>query len=218
MAEITNYFDNEGIVQRAEEYINSRNTVFSKKEPLTFIQFLHNINNKDFSWEGVCRFCARYNPNGGNSCSINWSNCEEEILWHIIKGERVPSGETELKEIIDKIRRDAAEKAEERRREMEAEDIWMEFQQDTADNPVNVSSDPMVENPTHYTSGTIECIDAIASATKDLNGIEAFDTGNAIKYLWRWRKKNGKQDLEKARWYVNHLIAHLEKAEEDENE
>lgn len=80
------------------------------------------------------------------------------------------------------------------------------------------SSDLMVEKPPHYTSGAIECIDAIAAAVEGLQGIEAFDTANAIKYLWRWKRKNGKQDLEKARWYVNHLIGHLEKAGEDENE
>ena len=80
------------------------------------------------------------------------------------------------------------------------------------------SPDLMVEKPPHYTSGAIECIDAIAAAIGELQGIEAFDTANAIKYLWRWKRKNGKQDLEKARWYVNHLIAHLEKAGEDENE
>jgi hypothetical protein len=67
-------------------------------------------------------------------------------------------------------------------------------------------NDP-VNKPIHYASGNgIECVDAIAEAIKDLQGIEAHSTGNAIKYLWRWKKKNGLQDLEKARWYINHLI------------
>ena len=64
----------------------------------------------------------------------------------------------------------------------------------------------MVNKPPHYTGGAVECIDAIAEATKYLNGIEAHDTACAIKYLWRWKKKNGVEDLKKAVWYINHLI------------
>ncbi len=52
----------------------------------------------------------------------------------------------------------------------------------------------------------IEAIDAIAAATTNLKGIEAVCTGNAIKYLWRWKKKNGAEDLRKAVWYVNRLL------------
>jgi hypothetical protein len=61
-------------------------------------------------------------------------------------------------------------------------------------------------NPSHYTYGGIECIDAIAAATSYLQGEDAFCTGNAIKYLWRWKQKNGVEDLEKAKWYINRLI------------
>jgi hypothetical protein len=45
---------------------------------------------------------------------------------------------------------------------------------------------------------------------EDLVGVEATDTGNIIKYLWRWKNKDGVNDLKKAQWYINHLIAHLE--------
>ena len=63
-----------------------------------------------------------------------------------------------------------------------------------------------VNHPAHYTAGGIECIDAIAAATEGLQGIEAVCTANAIKYLWRWRKKNGAEDLKKAIWYINRLL------------
>ena len=66
-----------------------------------------------------------------------------------------------------------------------------------------------VNHPTHYTAGKIECIDAIESATVNLTGIEAVCTGNAIKYLWRWKQKNGVEDLHKAKWYINRLIENL---------
>jgi hypothetical protein len=63
-----------------------------------------------------------------------------------------------------------------------------------------------VNHPAHYNAGNIECIDAIEEAVKGLEGKEAFATGNAIKYLWRWKRKGGKEDLKKAVWYINRLI------------
>lgn len=72
--------------------------------------------------------------------------------------------------------------------------------------------DEMVSHPKHYQSKTgLEVIDVIEAFTFDLNGIEATDTGNIIKYICRWKKKNGLEDLKKAEWYLNHLINHIEK-------
>lgn len=69
-----------------------------------------------------------------------------------------------------------------------------------------------VNHPAHYISKNgIETIDVIQAFTEDLIGIEATDTGNIVKYISRWKKKNGLEDLKKARWYLNHLIAHVEK-------
>lgn len=67
-----------------------------------------------------------------------------------------------------------------------------------------------VNHPPHYTAGSIECIDAIESATTGLAGGRAYSTGAAIKYLWRWSRKGGAEDLKKARWYIDRLIAELE--------
>lgn len=77
---------------------------------------------------------------------------------------------------------------------------------------VKLDKPSMVNHPSHY-SGSIEAIDAIAAATAGLTGVEAFDTGNALKYLWRWKRKNGVEDLNKAVWYIQHLIKYLEGAE-----
>lgn len=66
-----------------------------------------------------------------------------------------------------------------------------------------------INHPSHY-AGKVECIDCLESATEGLNGIEAVCTANAIKYLYRWKKKNGITDLRKCLWYVNHLIEKLE--------
>lgn len=67
-----------------------------------------------------------------------------------------------------------------------------------------------INHPDHY-QGKVEAIDAIEAATDGLDGIEAVCTGNAIKYLYRWKRKNGVEDLKKAQWYIDRLIKKLEK-------
>ena len=66
-----------------------------------------------------------------------------------------------------------------------------------------------VNHPAHYTQGGIECIDAIEAATIDKSGIEAVCVGNVLKYLWRYEAKGGRQDVEKARWYLQRLLYHM---------
>lgn len=69
-----------------------------------------------------------------------------------------------------------------------------------------------VNHPPHYkTKSGLETIDVIEAFTDGLNGVEATDTGNVIKYICRWSHKNGIEDLKKAQWYLNHLINHVEK-------
>lgn len=69
----------------------------------------------------------------------------------------------------------------------------------------------MVSHPPHYQSETgLEVIDVIKAYTSDLKGIEATDTGNIIKYICRWKHKNGVEDLKKAKWYLDHLIKEVE--------
>jgi hypothetical protein len=73
----------------------------------------------------------------------------------------------------------------------------------------------MVNHPPHYQSESgLEAIDVIEAFTADLMGIEATDTGNVLKYMLRWKGKNGLEDLKKARWYLDHLINHVEKLQE----
>lgn len=68
-----------------------------------------------------------------------------------------------------------------------------------------------INHPSHYISKFgIETIDVIAAFTEGLEGIEAVCTGNIIKYICRWKKKNGLEDLRKAAWYLNYLISHIE--------
>lgn len=75
-----------------------------------------------------------------------------------------------------------------------------------------------VNHPAHYTAGGVECIDALEAATEGLQGIVAVCAANAIKYIWRFSRKNGAEDIDKAIWYLNRLKRALhERSEKTEN-
>lgn len=83
-------------------------------------------------------------------------------------------------------------------------------------NDINTNKD-MINHPDHYQSANgLEVIDVIEEFTSDLKGIEATDTGNILKYICRWKKKNGIEDLKKAKWYLEHLIDYVESTETTE--
>lgn len=75
-------------------------------------------------------------------------------------------------------------------------------------------NDP-VNHPSHYTQGGIECIDAIGAAVGGLSGMDAVLTSQIIKYIWRWKHKNGVEDLRKAGWYLDRLIKAQEVSHDD---
>ena len=59
-------------------------------------------------------------------------------------------------------------------------------------------------HPNHYTQGGVECIEGIKASTGE--GFGAYCQGNIIRYVWRYKKKGGIEDLEKARVYLWWLI------------
>ncbi len=65
-----------------------------------------------------------------------------------------------------------------------------------------------VNSPAHYTSGGIECIDCIKAALGE--NFIGFLIGNVFKYCYRYRNKNGLEDLKKAQWYLNRAIKELQ--------
>ena len=70
----------------------------------------------------------------------------------------------------------------------------------------------VVQKPEHYNTNLpegVEVIDIIAAQTAPLSGMQAVAQANVIKYVLRWQKKNGVQDLEKARFYLDRLIGEL---------
>lgn len=69
-----------------------------------------------------------------------------------------------------------------------------------------ISKSDKVNHPNHYNQGGMEVWDVIKAFTSNLSGAEAFYAGNAIKYILRWDKKNGIEDLEKAKVYIDKII------------
>ena len=68
-----------------------------------------------------------------------------------------------------------------------------------------------IARPEHYVAaGGIEPFDFINS-----NGL-GYAVGNVIKYVFRFSRKNGVVDLEKARWYIDRLIEQTRMGENDE--
>lgn len=64
-----------------------------------------------------------------------------------------------------------------------------------------------IHSPNHYKGRYgIETIDVIANFTDNMDGYEGYCTGNIIKYICRWKQKNGIEDLRKAKQYIDFLI------------
>lgn len=64
-------------------------------------------------------------------------------------------------------------------------------------------------NPDHYkTQTSLECIEAMELVFGP-TAVADFCVCNAWKYIWRWRNKNGLEDLKKARWYLNRAEKYL---------
>ena len=79
------------------------------------------------------------------------------------------------------------------------------------DNPVfkfdgpPVIKEDEVNHPSHYTDGTIECIEAI-EAELTPEEYRGYLKGNIAKYIWRERSKGGITSLKKAQWYLDRLV------------
>lgn len=69
-----------------------------------------------------------------------------------------------------------------------------------------------VNHPFHYETGKFECID-VMEETQGVDAVLDFCICNAFKYLYRHRKKNGIEDIKKARWYLDKFIEIFERSE-----
>jgi len=93
-------------------------------------------------------------------------------------------------------------------------DAWMKAAHDEASEAweedagrVDWEEEDVVNNPEHYNTGNIECIDAIEESMSSV-AFKGYLKGNCMKYLWRYDYKGKQvQDLEKAGWYLDKLTS-----------
>ena len=62
-----------------------------------------------------------------------------------------------------------------------------------------------VNHPAHYETGKFECIDVMVE-TQGVEATQDFCVCNALKYVYRHKKKSGMEDLQKAIWYLNKAV------------
>ncbi len=75
--------------------------------------------------------------------------------------------------------------------------------------------DDVIKKPSHYQGRYgMEAIDVVKNFAACPEQEEGFYWGNAIKYMLRWHKKNGVEDLKKARQNLDWLIEIREHTEE----
>ena len=74
----------------------------------------------------------------------------------------------------------------------------------TKEEPPVIQED-LVNHPSHYTDGGIECIEAI-EAQLTVEEYRGYLKGNIAKYVWREKHKGGTESLKKAQWYLGRLI------------
>ena len=68
-----------------------------------------------------------------------------------------------------------------------------------------------VNHPKHYCKGGVESIAFVKAAVSNLSGFEAVCVANIIKYMWRYKEKNGLEDVMKAAKYLEWLQEEVEK-------
>lgn len=77
---------------------------------------------------------------------------------------------------------------------------------------VTTENNDNIISPNHYTSGKgFEVFDVQEAFIHELKGMAANYWCNIVKYILRFQKKNGVEDLKKAKYYLEKLIEEEEK-------
>lgn len=154
-----------------------------------------------------CFGCVLYRKRGAKCCE-EYANENPEEVAHLLDFEVIDDTPT-IAETVEKHGEDVKPK----RRTLGVSNPTDDMTEYVEKYLEAVKPDP-VNRPAHYTSGGIECIDAMQAAFGD-EAVKDFCLCNAFKYLWRHRSKNGVEDLKKCRWYLNRLIREMEVTESE---
>ena len=199
------------------------------------IDEMRNMLNKYCKKFDLCSDgCRLRNPNDG-SCRCSWDDLSDEntedCYWFLVnegliskpeqpeinfvKVERNDEVEPTNDAVINKLKRGEKMTYEEVLNRLktcvnECDDcLTCKAMEDAIENAIEIIKKYVpideVQHPSHYTQGSIECIEAIR-ASMAADGFCDYCKGNIIKYIWRWRDKGGVEDLKKASVYLGWLI------------
>ncbi len=93
---------------------------------------------------------------------------------------------------------------------------YLNGKQVTEEEVMGKKTQDNVNSPSHYNQSGIECIDAIKASLGD--GYQDYCKGNVMKYLWRYKYKNGIEDLKKAQWYLKSMVESVEESVVENND
>ena len=90
-------------------------------------------------------------------------------------------------------------------------EAWMKAAHEEGSEAWAKEEEDVVNNPDHYNTGNIECIEAIEESMSS-EAFKGYLKGNCMKYLWRYAYKNKPvEDLQKAGWYLHKLTSIVNK-------
>ena len=96
-----------------------------------------------------------------------------------------------------------------------AEDIVKYCENDVfaTEDAYNALTGDNVNHPSHYETGKFECFDVMKEALGD-DSVKDFCIANSFKYIYRHKRKNGVEDIKKAKWYIDKYLE-LEESNND---
>lgn len=146
----------------------------------------------------ACRDCRLFlesicNP-GTGACSVSWVDPSllEHACYECVIADQPACGSFE-------------ERADEATFPFSGEEDGKTPRRASAHSDRKLPENDAVNHPAHYCAAGVYCLEVLKAVMTPAQ-YEGFLRGNVMKYLWRYNKKNGVEDLRKARVYLDELI------------
>lgn len=164
-----------------------------------------------------CNDCVFSEPfKGDRVCILDYINVDEvamsvreklKLIDEKQEEHSVPPKNVEVKTTFYAKAPISAEELEKQLKELLPKKLALEPfpKEDRAIKMPESSKPDNVNHPKHYCKGGVESIDFVKAAVSNLSGFEAVCVANIIKYMWRYKEKNGLEDVMKAAKYLEWL-------------
>lgn len=185
----------------------------NKKEALEIYLKL----NKECGVADVCNDCVFSESfKGDRVCILDYINVDEvamsvreklKLIDEKQEESSVPPKNVEVKTTLYAKAPISAEELEKQLKALLPKKLVLEPlpKEDRAIKMPESSKHDNVNCPKHYCKGGVESIDFVRAAVSNLSGFEAVCVANIIKYAWRYKEKNGLEDVMKAAKYLEWL-------------